>query len=62
MVQKKYYLSLSGDVKAPVTGSNYANVGNYDAKIKADLNGLSVLYHVQYNLNKSPVESNHLPN
>lgn len=54
---KKYYLSLSGDVKAPVTGSNYANVGNYDAKIKADLNGLSVLYHVQYNLNKSPVES-----
>lgn len=53
---EKFYLVLSGNVRTNILNPNLANVGNYDAKIKADLNGLSVLYHVQYNLNTSPVE------
>ncbi len=52
----KFYLILSGAAKlTPFTPD--ANTGHGDAKIKADLSGLSVLYHVQYNLDGSTPQS-----
>jgi hypothetical protein len=48
----KYYLVLSGSVNL-TPGTPGANTGHGDAKVKADLSGLTVLYHVQYNLDGS---------
>lgn len=52
----KFYLILSGTANlTPFTPD--ANTGHGDAKIKADLSGLTVLYHVQYNLDGSTPQS-----
>ena len=55
----KYYLVLSGDIRltAGYLNPKASNFGNTDAKIKANIEGLKVLYHVQYNMDRSPVKS-----
>jgi len=53
----KYYLVLSGKIRLGgfLLGPRLSNFGNTDAKIKANIEGLKVLYHVQYNMDTSPV-------
>ena len=56
----KYYLVLSGDIRLTAgyfLNPKASNLGNTDAKIKANIEGLKVLYHVQYNMDRSPVKS-----
>ena len=54
----KYYLVLSGKIRLEggfLSSPKLSNFGNTDAKIKANIEGLKVLYHVQYNMDTSPV-------
>lgn len=56
----KYYLVLSGKINLEagfLSRQKVSNFGNTDAKIKANIEGLKVLYHVQYNMDTSPVAS-----